>query len=319
MKKILQILVLPMMIFISHAAASYPERIIEVIVPFGEGSESDIFARKFSELLSVKLGRRVQPINKKGGSGLIGMVFAAQQQNNGYTILEITPSHVISDLVGTAPFKLMRDFEPLARIQSDMYILGVQKNSKFQSFQEMVAYGQQNEITFAGVSSDGLDTMTLAALSEATKMKIKYIPYKSGAEVRAAVLSGEVDIYLDNVISAVKYIQDGSIKPMVVLGDERIKSLEVLNDVPCSVELGYNVTLSSWRGFVVKKETPQEIKELLIAKMKEVSESPEYKLFEEQTLTNLSPGYLDADGFAKQWAKEYKIFNPIAKKIGLKK
>jgi tripartite-type tricarboxylate transporter receptor subunit TctC len=319
MKKIWLILALNMMVFISHAIASYPERMIEVIVPFGEGSESDIFARKFAALLSEKLGITVQPINKKGGSGLIGMVFAAQQQNNGYTILEITPSHVISDLVETAPFKLMRDFEPLARIQSDMYILGVQKNSKFQNFKDMVVYGRDHEIIFAGVSSSALDNMTLAALSEATNMKLKYVPYKSGAEVRAALVSGEVDVYFDKIISAVKYIKDGSVRPMVVLGDERIRSLEVLNDVPCTVELGYNITISSWRGFVVKKETPQEIKDLLIAKMKEVSDSPEYKLFAEQTLTNLSSGYLDADGFAKQWAKEYKILDPIAKKIGLKK
>lgn len=71
--------------------------------------------------------------------------------------------------------------------------------------------------------------------------------------------------------------------------------------------------------FCCQKGTPKEIKDILIAKMKEVTESPEYKLFAEQTLTNLSPGYLDADGFAKQWAKEYQIFDPIAKKIGLKK
>lgn len=319
MKKWLPILALTVMGFVSHALAAYPERPIEVVVPFGEGSASDIFARKFSELLSAKLGKPVQPINKKGGGGLIGMVYAAQQKNNGYTLLEITPSHVIADVLGTAPVKLMRDFEPLARIQSDMYILGVQKNSKFQNFKEMVEYGRQNEITFAGVSPGGLDDMTLAALSEATNMKIKFIPYKSGSEVKAAVLGGEVDIYLDKVISAVNYIKDGSIRPMVVLNDERIKSLDVFKDVPCTVELGYDVTIGSWRGFVVKKGTPKEIKDILIAKMKEVTESPEYKLFAEQTLTNLSPGYLDADGFAKQWAKEYQIFDPIAKKIGLKK
>lgn len=319
MKKLLPILALAIMGLVSQATAAYPERPIEVVVPFGEGSASDIFARKFSELLSIKLGKPVQPINKKGGGGLIGMVYAAQQKNNGYTILEITPSHVIADVLGTAPVKLTRDFEPLCRIQSDMYILGVQKNSKFKNFQEMVEYGRVHEITFAGVSPGGLDDMTLAALADATNMKIKFVPYKSGSEVKAAVLGGEVDIYLDKVISAINYIKDGSVRPMVVLDDQRIKSLDVFKDVPTTVELGYNVTIGSWRGFVVKKGTPKEIKDLLITKMKEVAESPEYKVFAEQTLANLSPGYLDADGFAKQWAKEYQIFDPIARKIGLKK
>lgn len=319
MKKLLPILALTVMGLVSQATAAYPERPIEVVIPFGEGSASDIFARKFSELLSTKMSQPAQPINKKGGGGLIGMVYAAQQKANGYTILEITPSHVIADVLGTAPIKLMRDFEPLARIQSDMYILGVQKNSKFQSFKEMVEYGKQNELTFAGISPGGLDDMTLAALSEATNMKIKFIPYKSGSEVKAAVLGGEVDIYLDKVISAVSYIKDGSIRPMVVLDDQRITSIDVFKEVPTTVELGYDVTIGSWRGFVVKKGTPKEIKDLLVTKMKEVYDSPEYKAFAEQTLTNVAPGYLGAEGFYKQWEKEYKIFDPIAKRIGLKK
>lgn len=319
MKKWLPIVALTLMGLVSNATAAYPERPIEMVVPFGEGSASDIFARKYAELLTAKLPQPVQAINKKGGGGLIGMVHAAQQKNNGYTILEITPSHVIADVLGTAPVKLMRDFEPLARIQSDMYVLGVQKNSKFKNFKEMVEYGRQNEITFAGISPGGLDDMTLAALADATNMKIKFIPYKSGSEVKAAVLGGEVDIYLDKVISAVNYIKDGSVRPMVVLNDKRIDSIDVFKDVPTTVELGYNVTIGSWRGFVVKKGTPKEIKDLLITKMKEAYDTKEYQVFAEQTLTNIAPGFLDAEGFKKQWEAEYQIFDPIAKKIGLKK
>lgn len=319
MKKWLSIVALALMAFASNATAAYPERPIEMVIPFGEGGASDIFARKFAELLSSKLPQPVQAINKKGGGGLIGMVHAAQQRNNGYTILEITPSHVIADVLGIAPVKLMRDFEPLARIQSDMYILGVQKNSKFKSFEEMVTYGRQHEITFAGISPGGLDDMTLAALADATNMKIKFIPYKSGSEVKAAVLGGEVDIYLDKVISAVNYIKDGSVRPMVVISDKRIDTIDVFENVPSTVELGYNVTIGSWRGFVVKKGTPKEVKELLIAKLKEVYDSKEYQAFATQTLTNIAPGYLDAEGFKKQWEAEYQIFDSIAKRIGLKK
>lgn len=319
MKKWLPIMALALMSLVSNATAAYPERPIEMVVPFGEGSASDIFARKYAELLTTKLPQPVQAINKKGGGGLIGMVYAAQQKNNGYTVLEITPSHVIADVLGTAPVKLMRDFEPLCRIQSDMYILGVQKNSKFKSFKEMVEYGRQNELTFAGVSPGGLDDMTLAALADATNMKIKFVPYKSGSEVKAAVLGGEVDIYLDKVISAINYIKDGSIRPMVVLSDKRIDEIDAFKDVPTTVELGYNVTIGSWRGFVVKKGTPKEAKERLLKAIKEVYDSKEYQAFAEQTLTNIAPGFLDAEGFKKQWEAEYQIFDPIARKIGLKK
>lgn len=298
----------------------YPKRTVELVIPFGEGGASDIFARKYAEFISKKLPQPVQPVNKKGSGGLIGMVYAAQQDNDGYTILEITPSHVIADALEKSPeVKLMRDFEPLCRIQSDIYILAVPKQSKFHNFKEMVEYGKNNEITFAGISPGGLDDMTLSALADETGMKIRFVPYKSGSEVKAAVLGGEVDIYLDKIISAINYIKDGSVVPVAVLNDKRITQIPEFKDVPSTVELGYNVTIGSWRGFVVKKGTPQIIKDKLISIMKEVYDGKEYQAFAEQNLVNIRDGYLDANGFKKQWEEEYVVFDKIAKKVGLKR
>jgi len=297
----------------------YPQRPVELVIPFGEGGASDIFARKFSELMSEKLPQPIQPVNKKGSGGLKGMIYAAQQENDGYTVLEITPSHVIADaLEKSADVKLLRDFEPLTRIQSDIYILGVPKSSKFASFKDLVEYGKTNTVTFAGISPGGLDDMTLTALADATGMKIKFIPYKSGSEVKAAVLGGEVDIYLDKVISAINYIKDGSIKPILVLNDKRIDKIDEFKQVPSSVELGYDVTIGSWRGFVIKKGAPEDVKALLIKTMNEVYNSEEYQKFAALNLVNIRPGFLDAKGFKADMEAQYKLFDGIAKKVGLK-
>ncbi len=301
------------------AGASYPERPIEVVIPFGEGGASDIFARKFTEIMGKDVSQPIQPVNKKGSGGLVGMLYAAQQENDGYTILEITPSHIISDALNKSEeIKLMRDFEPLARIQSDVYILCVPAQSQFSSFEEIVEYGQTNEVTFAGISPGGLDDMTLTSLADDTGMKIKFIPYKSGSEVKAAVLGGEVDIYLDKVISAINYVKDGKVNPVLVLNDERITKVDEFKDVPTSVELGYQTTIGSWRGFVVKKDTPQEVKDYLIQAMENVYNSEEYQAFAEQNLVNIRDGYLNAEDFKAQWEEEYKMFDAIAVKVGLK-
>lgn len=297
----------------------YPQRPVELVIPFGEGGASDIFARKFSEMMTKRLPQPIQPVNKKGSGGLKGMIYAAQQNNDGYTILEITPSHVIADVMDKSPeVKLLRDFEPLARIQSDIYILGVPKTSKFASFEELVEYGKTNIVTFAGISPGGLDDMTLTALADATGIKIRFIPYKSGSEVKAAVLGGEVDIYLDKVISAINYIKDGSVRPILVLNDKRIDKIDEFKEIPSSVELGYNVTIGSWRGFVVKKGVPSDIKALLIKTMNEVYNSQEYQKFAELNLVNIREGFLDAEGFSADMDAQYKLFDTIAKKVGLK-
>ncbi len=307
--------------FCSYAPAlDYPERPIELVLPFGEGSATDIFARKFSEIMNKKMPHPIFAVNKAGGGGLVGMVYAAKQRPNGYSILSITPSHIISDALNRAgKIKLMDDFEHLARIQSDIYVLCATKGSNFVTFQDLVSHAQNNEVTFAGISPGGLDDLTLNALALATNMKIKFVPYKSGAEVKAAVLGGEVEIYLDKIMSASGYIKDGSVKPLVVLNSERLTEFPEFADVPTTVESGYDVTIGSWRGFVVRKGTPPEIKEYLVKIMKEAYDDPSYKEFAEMTFTNVGPGWLEGEEFTSFLRDEQKLFEDVAIKIGLKK
>jgi len=297
----------------------YPTRPIEMVVPFGEGSASDTFARKFAELLTKQIGQPVQPVNKDGSGGLIGMIYAHGQKNDGYTILEITPSHVIADVMGSGKdVKLMEDFDPLAQIQSDIYVLSVPADSPISSFEELVKIGNEKEISFAGVSPGGLDDLTLNALADETGIKVKFVPYKSGAEVKAAVLGGEVDVYFDKLISAIAYINDGKVKPLVVLNDKRLDQLEALKNTPTTVELGYTTTIGSWRGFVIKKGAPEQVKQYLIDAMKKAYESEEYKEFAKANLADIRQGFLGPEEFRKQWESEYEVFDKIAKKTGLK-
>lgn len=299
--------------------APYPNKPIEMIIPFGEGGASDTFARKFAELMMKEMDQPIQAINKKGSGGLVGMVHAMKKPADGYTLLEVTPSMVITDALEiTDVIKFMDDFEPLARIQSDIYVLCLPADSKFKSFEDLVEYGQTNPVTFAGVSPGGLDDLTLNALAAETGVDIKFIPYRSGSEVKAAVLGGEVDIYLDKIVSAVNYIKDGKVKPVVVLNEERVTKIDVFEEVPTTKELGYDVTIGSWRGFVVKKGTPQHIKDYLIEKMEKAYDTQEYKDFAAMNLVDIRPGYLDAEGFAKQWESEYEKFDAVARKVGLK-
>ncbi len=297
----------------------YPKRPIELVVPFGEGSASDTFARKFAEIMSKDMSKPLQPVNKDGSGGLVGMVYAHGQSNDGYTVLEVTPSHVIADVLGKSKnMKFLEEFEPIARIQEDIYVLSVPANSQIDSFDKLLEIGKEKEISFAGVSPGGLDDLTLNALADATGVKVKFIPYGSGSEVKAAVLGGEVDVYLDKLINTVGYIRDGKVRPLVVLNDERVTQIEELKDTPSTVEKGFDVTIGSWRGFVVKKDTPQEIKDYLLEQMKKASETEEYKKFNAESLTNIRDGFLGPEEFRAALEEDYKMFDEVAKKTGLK-
>ena len=303
----------------ADASADYPKRPVDLVVPFGEGSASDTFSRKFADIMSKDMKKPIQPVNKDGSGGLAGMVYAHGQPNDGYTILEVTPSHVIADVLGKGKgMKFLEDFEPIARIQEDVYVLSVPENSEIETFEDLVEIGQKKEVTFAGVSPGGLDDLTLNALAEATGIKVKFVPYKSGSEVKAAVLGGEVDVYLDKLINTVGYIKDEKVNPLVVLNDERVTEINELKNTPTTVEKGYDVTIGSWRGFVVKKGTPQEVKDYLLEKMKKASETQEYQKFNEESLTNIREGFLGPEEFKAAMLDDYEMFDKVAKQTGLK-
>ncbi|PTM59047.1 Bug family tripartite tricarboxylate transporter substrate binding protein [Desmospora activa] len=302
----------------ASTASSYPNRPIEMVVPFGEGSASDTFARKFADIMNQDLAHPIQPINKDGGGGVIGMYYAHGREANGYTVFEVTPSHVIADVIGTSKVKLMRDFEPLAQIQSDIYVVLVPADSPIDSFDQLLEEGQKRKIKVAGVSPGGLDDLTLGSLAKETGIKTTFVPYRSGSEVKAAVLGGEVDMYMDKLISAASYVQDGKVKPLVILNDERVSKVPEFKEVPTTVEKGYDVTIGSWRGFAVKKGTPDHIKKELIVKMKAAYETDEYKEYAAQNLADLNEGYKDPEAFHQEWEEQYVIFEEVATDLGLK-
>lgn len=299
--------------------ADFPKRPIEIIVPFGEGSASDTFARKFADILSKDSSQPFQPINKDGSGGLIGMMHAHKQANDGYTILEITPSHVIADVLGKGKkVKLLEDFEPLAHIQSDIYVLSVNIDSPITNFEELIEKGKNERITFAGVSPGGLDDLVISSFAQKADIQTAFIPYKSGAEVKAAALGGEVDIYLDKLVNVVNYIKAGKVKPIVVFNQERITELEELKDTPTAVEKGLDMTIGSWRGFVIKKGAPQEVKDYLIQSMKTASETEEYKIFARENVVDIGEEYLNPEEFMEKMLAEYDVFDEVSQNIGLK-
>lgn len=299
-------------------AADYPTRPIELVIPFGEGSASDIFSRQMVEIMNKFLPEPIFPVNKAGGGGLSALVYTAKKKADGYTIMTITPSHIISDVLSRAgKTKLLTDFDMLGRIQSDLYVLCVTEKSNFKTFEDLVEYARKNEVSFGGVSPGALDDLTLNALAMETGMKIKFVPYKSGASVKAAVLGNEVDIYLDKLVSAIAYIKDGAVRPLVILNDGRIDVPELKN-VPCTVELGVNVTIGSWRGFVIPKNAPAEVREFWGKQLKKAYDSDAYKKFARDTLTNIGPGWLDGEAFREFLEEEYKVFDKVAISTGLK-
>ncbi|MDF2592497.1 MAG: hypothetical protein K0S75_1963 [Clostridia bacterium] len=291
----------------------YPKRAIEIVVPFGAGGSADSMTRTAANLMGNYIDKPINVINKAGGGGVDGMVYVAQAPADGYTILQITPSHSIAEALERPNASLTGDFEPIANFQKDIQVFGVSKDSKFKTIDELLEYAKANpgELKIGGTSPGGLDDYMANGFAEAAGVEITYVPYNSAAETKAAVLGGEIDIYQDKVLSFNTMVKSGEVRPLVVLHNERLTMVEELKDTPCTVEKGINFTQGSWRGFAVKKGTPQEIKDYLEEVIEKVYNSKEYRAIADKEMSDIIPGYVGQKEYGEMWKSEVAKFKEI--------
>ena len=281
--------------------AAYPEKPIDLIVPFGAGGGSDTFARFYADLLKDEIGVPVNVVNIPGGGGVTGMVEAARRPADGYTILSISPSHTIAEVFEKHPeIQVTEDFEPLARIQQDNTIWSVSaKKGRFETIEELVAYAKENpgDVTMGGTSPGGFTDIELAIFNYEAGTEIQYVAYDSGAEVKAATLGGEIDIVCEDPMVVVELARAGELKPIVAFTEERLSGVPVFADVPTAREVGIDMVSGTTRGLVVKKGTPQEIKDIIVEALEKVYWTEEYQEFEEKNLLHLREGWLGPEEY----------------------
>jgi putative tricarboxylic transport membrane protein len=265
------------------------------------------------------LGKPLIAVNKGGAGTIEGMVYAYSAPADGYTILEITPSLLIIEAQNKSSVKFRSEFEPIMKVQADVVAFGVTQKSKFKTIDELLAFAKANpkKLKIGGLSPGGLDNYIADGFAKKAGIEWTYIPYKSGSEVKAAVLGGELDVYQDKLISFMSLVPSGDIRPLLVLNDKRLAAIPDLKNVPCSVEKGINFTQGSWRAFVVKKGTPPEIKKIITDAFQKAYDDPAYKEMEKKEMTNLKPGYMKADAFRKAWDTEHDEYVEIFKGMGL--
>lgn len=310
------------------ASPSYPTRPLTMVIPFSAGNASDIFARRYAAIASEHLGQTIQCINISGSQIGEAIAYVYEQPADGYTIMEVTPSLLLSEMrtlheiqkkkaESSAPILILdiifRDeFEPLLRVEADIQLFGVAHNSRFGSLDELLSYAKEHpgEITIGGVSPGGLDEYIARGFAKAAGIEWRYVSYQSSDQALEAMLNGTLDVYQDKMLRFLPLAQSETIRPLVVLHDEQI-DVDGLKNCPATEEEGIPFTQGSWRGFVVKKGTPQEVKDKLIEALKSAYNDSAYVELSKKNHTNIRTGYMEADEWRAEWDAEYTALSGV--------
>jgi tripartite-type tricarboxylate transporter receptor subunit TctC len=245
-------------------AKGYPEKPVEIIVPWSAGGSTDACARLIAAELTNILGEKFLVINKPGASGEIGFTLIALAKPDGYTIgIVNVPASITPYLRRPKEAKYTIDsFEPIALLVNDAQTISIRVESEFKSLEEYVKYAKENPGALT-MSNDGIGAtahLSQLAFEQMAGIEIKKVAFTGDAPQRAALLGGHIASAGIRVSEVYPYYKEGLMRVLGVMADKRVSFLP---DVPTFKELGYPLSFSSARGLCGPKGMPPEIVKIL--------------------------------------------------------
>lgn len=301
----------------TSAFAAYPERPIQVIVPWGAGGGTDAVARFVSAELEKELGQPVNVVNRTGGSGVVGHTAIATAKPDGYTLgmltVEITMMHH-AGLTKLGP----ADYTPLALMNFDPNAVFVRDDAPYKNAQDLIdaikaAPGslKASGTGQGGIWHVGLAGMVVDAGGEGTA--VAWVPSQGAAPGLQDLVAGGIDIASCSLPEARALVEAGKVRALVLMADQPDA---VFPDVPLLKQAtGSDWTNGAWRGMAGPKGLPADVVSTLEAAFKKIYESDAYKEF----LASRGFGglYADAAGFKSFMEKGDAEKGKVMKAIGL--
>jgi tripartite-type tricarboxylate transporter receptor subunit TctC len=259
-------------------AQDYPSRPVKMIIPFGAGGPTDIFTRLLAEELRKSLKEPFVMENRPGAGTIIGTDAAAKSPPDGYTLLMISATQTTTEtLVPNKPFKLMRDFVPVASLLNSELVMVVHPSVPVNTVKEFIALAKSKPgaLNYASSGVGSNYHMAGELFKNLTGTDILHVPYKGSSGARNDIISGQIEMMFDSLPSMVPMIKAGRVKALGTTG--KVRSA-ILPDVPTLSEAGvpgYEATI--WIGLMVPTGTPQPIVTLLSTEINKILARPDVK------------------------------------------
>jgi tripartite-type tricarboxylate transporter receptor subunit TctC len=302
----------------ASAQGAYPDKPINLVVPFPAGGAGDILARLVGSELEGRLGKPVIVQNRPGAGTATAAKEVATSPADGYTLFSSSNStfvlpHVLKDKL---PYDSAKDFEPVAQIADLALVLVTHTNNPIKDVASLVAEAKANpgKLTLASYGGGTISHFAGETFKSAAGINMVHLAYKGSAPAMNDLIGGHIAYHVDTAVATAPQVEAGKVRALAVFSAKRSA---LLPDVPTFKELGYDgINLSAWLALVLPKGTPADVKAKLATAVEAMMKNE--AVTKRMTTLGFEPAYALIADWPGRLAKEQAEMKALAEKAGIK-
>jgi tripartite-type tricarboxylate transporter receptor subunit TctC len=297
-------------------AQTYPTRPVTLVVPIAAGGAVDTAARIFAEKLQDKLQQPFVVENRTGAGAMIGTGYVAKAAPDGYTLLLMESSVVLSKwLHKTVPFDITSDFTPIARIATNPLVLFAHPSLPVNDVKQLIAHSKANrgKLSVATSGSGTPHHLAVLMLNAAAGIDITHVPYRGTTPALSDLLSGQIPLMWSTPVGVMPFVEQGKLKTLGVTTPQRVATLPDVATLAENAVPGFD--LQAWLGIAAPAGASPEVVARLSQAIREITELPDVQKRMSTMGQNLD--FRDGDEYRERLISDHQKFGAIIRAAGI--
>lgn len=297
-------------------AQAYPTRPIRMVVGVVPGGATDMLGRIIAARLSERFSQQVVIDNRPGPSSIVGSEIVARAQADGHTLLMSSSGlSIVGSLYKKIPFDPIRDFDPIAFVATTPYVFVVHPSLPVKTLSGLVDYAkaQPGKLTYAASTPGTTQHLGAELFQKQAGINMLYVPYKGSGAVLPDLLSGRLQVGIDNVLVVMQHVRRGAMRGLAVTSLKRSQAMPELPTVSEAAMPDFEAI--GWFGVFAPARTPPPVIKRLNAEIAAIMQLPDVnKRLVEQ---GAEPVSAPPEALGKLLAYELAKWSKVIQEVGI--